>query len=715
MRGIKAFGLALVAMAGLAGCDETPTGRGPAVLSVAVPNPGLYKTGDVLTLRVEFAAPVKVQGAPAITLAVGGQTRSFVAISGASGKIIPFSYTVAQDDNDGDGLAYAADQIVLDKDRLIRDGANRAVQAKLPPVDMAGVRVNNDSSAPKILRITGPDQTYGMGQEVNLMVQFDEMIEVKGGRPSLHVLIGGIEREAAMLPNPPGSSNLVFQLKPEQGDYALAAIKPLPPIDAGGGQITDSNGNPADLSFASSQILLLTKVDARLPRLKSVATTPGLYRKGDKITITLAFDKRMTAWRRYDQDSRESSRGDAGGREPMVPQYARPRAGMPPMELSAAVAPRLQLDIDGAKGEALLDQSTNGSENLVFTYTVRGRDEDLDGVVIKAALDPAGSMIMDDGGNLFSGTLADKDIRTELRLRNPVRFTCPVGSVSLPGRNGCLLSEPGETSLTVPDDVTSITVRAWGAGGGGGAKNGLGGAGGYAEADIKVQPLSVLRINVPSGGGRGLNADQPSGGGGGGYAAVADSTGKPILIAGGGGGAGGALYAPDQGAGGAGGGKAGSDGQNGIGDNSCTGGTGGGPELAGLGGSQGTRISRDGASSRGGAGDPLVDNGGGKTGGPGGASAFGGGGGGGGWRGGGGGCQSATLYSHGAGGGGGSSWVDGQAVSRALVDSGRGAQPPRTVKPDGGRDGDYLPGRSYGGHPDNNYVGGSGLVVVRFN
>ncbi|MFZ5785405.1 MAG: hypothetical protein ACOY3Y_03085, partial [Acidobacteriota bacterium] len=74
-------------------------------------------------------------------------------------------------------------------------------------------------------------------------------------------------------------------------------------------------------------------------------------------------------------------------------------------------------------------------------------------------------------------------------------------------------------TFAVPAGVTSITVKAWGAGGGGrcGWTNAYGGGGGgFAQATLAVTPLEPLKILV-GGGGKGETwVSNPGGFGGGG-------------------------------------------------------------------------------------------------------------------------------------------------------------------------------------------------------
>lgn len=220
--------------------------------------------------------------------------------------------------------------------------------------------------------------------------------------------------------------------------------------------------------------------------------------------------------------------------------------------------------------------------------------------------------------------------------------------------------EPGSYDWVVPDGVTSVTVDAFGAAGGGinySTNPVPGGLGGRTIATISVTPGETLQVNV---GGEGQTYDDGDpalggangGGDAGSYGAGAGGgasdvrrggtgLGDRVVVAGGGGGGGGDNAcepapggagggdAPTAGgpSGGAGGGQPGGSGAGGAGGTAGIGGAAGSAGTAGVGGS--------GAPSPGGPG----------------------GGGGGGWFGGGGGGGTGDPFQDGAAGGGGSAFV----------------------------------------------------------
>jgi hypothetical protein len=244
------------------------------------------------------------------------------------------------------------------------------------------------------------------------------------------------------------------------------------------------------------------------------------------------------------------------------------------------------------------------------------------------------------------------------------------GTITVVAGNGCGLSisrtldvtvVPGGaanfTTVTtgqnwqVPACVTSITVRAWGAGGGaggdGGGTGGGGGGGGYVRGTITVSPNETLNIRV-GGGGAYMNAASGTNGGGagggssagrgGGYSAV--FRGTTALVVAGGGGGGNRCNSGNWGLGGGGGGTTGGSGKRGCGQGNADIAT-GGTQIAG--GVSGTACGVSGAYLTGGTG--CTNN-------------FFGGGGGGGYYGGGGGPQDGA-------GGGGSSFTGGLSSAQA--------------------------------------------------
>lgn len=247
-------------------------------------------------------------------------------------------------------------------------------------------------------------------------------------------------------------------------------------------------------------------------------------------------------------------------------------------------------------------------------------------------------------------------------------------------------------NYVVPANCNTMTVKVWGAAGGGGANDGqIGGSGGggaYVTSTLSVTPGENLTLVVGGGGGAGAQGTNTGGGlagfGGGAIGGNAGATG----FSGGGGGGGGAsriLRGATEltvAAGGAGGGGAGNGGGGGAG---------------GAGGVNGTGAS--GAAGVSGASGNTSGTAGGDRGAPDG----GGGGGGGGGRNGGTGGAAANADAGGGGGGGGASFLGGGI---GTITNGAGTTPGNTT------DADYVATIGVGG--GNTTAGGNGRIVISY-
>lgn len=296
--------------------------------------------------------------------------------------------------------------------------------------------------------------------------------------------------------------------------------------------------------------------------------------------------------------------------------------------------------------------------------------------------------------------------------------------------NGKLFTSQGAASFTVPDGVTSLSVKLWGGGGGGGgggsnAAGGAGGGGGATTATFSVTPGETLDVYVGGGGGAGTGSSSNSGygGGGGGYSSISRSGTNLAIAAGGGGGGGGDTTSGQTGgAGGAGGGNTGSNGGAAGGSSTANnGGNGGTQSAGGTVGSGGTNPGVAGSSLTGGNGGNGQNstsgskggaaNGGLATGGAGGSrvtSSYPGGGGGGSGYFGGAGGNGANTTRGGSGGGGGSSYYTGTGSNLGGTGTtpGNASDTFRNGSADGG---------AAGAADNSGTAGDNGLVVVTYS
>ncbi len=261
-------------------------------------------------------------------------------------------------------------------------------------------------------------------------------------------------------------------------------------------------------------------------------------------------------------------------------------------------------------------------------------------------------------GYTYYGTVRVKDPKGNVSLaRNGDGWTINGTGTCAPTQQ--VFNTPSAwKNFKVPADCTTITVKAWGAGGGDSYNVG-GGGGAYVQSQITTTPLETLSIAIGgqglfgapgavgglNGGGDILNGTG-SGHGGGGYSGVKRST-TIILIAGGGGGG-----APNTS--GQGGAPNGTIGSGGVGAGGGGTQTAGGAAGIGAGGGNGTAgsslLGGKGANASGCSGDCTA------------------GGGGGGYYGGGGGGNDDPGFEY--GGGGGSSYINPTGTSNSSMTQG---------------------------------------------
>jgi hypothetical protein len=519
--------------------------------------------------------------------------------------------------------------------------------------------------------------------------------------------------------SPGAASKLVFTTQPGGGS-AGSALTPQPVV-----KVQDASGNTVTSSTASVSLSIGTNPGggtlfgtASMAAVSGVATFSGLYldKPGTGYTLT-ATSGALTA-------ATSSAFTIAVGAPYQLSFSSQPGGGTEGATWAAQPAVLVQ-DIMG-------NTVTTSSASITLAIAKNMGGGTLSGTSTLSATSGQASfkgLSIDKAG--IGYTLAATS--TGLASATSSAFTIKVAS-----QNGC---EPGTQIFTfksyrnevveeisddsyfnqdfsIPANCTEITVKAWGAGGGGVyfTPDNYGGGGGFSQATLTVTPGETLNIRVGQGGlgtleytqycsecsvwpwriaGGGARGGSYGVGSGGGGSFV--FRGKDVLIAAGGGGGGGFYSNMPGGAGG------GSEGSQGLPINGLDGskGGGGGTQYSG-----GTAGFGDGATAgqslKGGkGGDPTYSEG----------DAYGaGGGGGGGYFGGGGGSGFVLMKPFlSGGGGGGSGFVSGSQTS-LIGGSGREAA--------NQKDSDYQSGIGMGGisyDSSQNGSGGDGLVVIQYS
>ena len=367
-------------------------------------------------------------------------------------------------------------------------------------------------------------------------------------------------------------------------------------------------------------------------------------------------------------------------------------------------------DIDYTKGYEWTYKTTNRDvtkTNQKFGFTTECAGAQCDNISLNGISIPDGTLSRSQIGNsTFNFANANLDLKdythfmTWAMKKNTdsliIDFTNSKGPLNLGSE---LVIDPTNTytsttvtDFVVPSGTTSITVKAWGAGGGQGwkganAQTPHGGGGGFAQATLSVTSGQTYKVVVggggggavynvggtagANGGGAGGDGSTNSAGGGGGYSGVfhpSVTQANAKVIAGGGAGGGAGWTTTSGAAGGPGGGTSGVAGTAGSAGTA----TGGGGGTQSAGGTAGSANGSVGSALQGGKGGT--------------GNGYDGGGGGGGYYGGGGGGHAASTS--GAGGGGGSGYVTGTSTT---LTAGSGASVANSA------DSDYASGKGNGG------------------
>ena len=323
-----------------------------------------------------FSAGVTVTGNPRLELDVGGSAKA-AEYKGTDGNNVKFSYTVAENDEDTDGVSIRANKLTLNGGTIRGDADQDAdlSHGTLAPQSqhrVDGIRPSFQSisfSASNSYNLNG---YYEEGEEVFIKVQFSEGPIYVSGEPQLTIDVGGKEKKTTFERTGFGD---FFPYTVQEGDLDLDGPSfSANSVSMNGGYIRDGAGNDIRLNHGGASANQNSKVDAVAPTISSISITsdPGdddTYGAGDMLIVSAAFSEEV--WVPY------TSRSDLPGTR------------YPELDL------RIGNDTRSAK---------SGFQELgkvvKFTYTIQPGDTDTDGVSINAnALRLNGGIIFDAAGN----------------------------------------------------------------------------------------------------------------------------------------------------------------------------------------------------------------------------------------------------------------------------------------------------------------------------
>ena len=368
----------------------------PEVVSMTiVSDGGPHAAGEAVEVEVVFSADVYVSRAPVLVLAVGRGSRNAAFQEGNGTNTLLFSYTVGSGDLDTDGVGIGPDPL---RGGVIEDRSGRAAIRRFPGLAADPQHtVDGVSPEPMEMSITstpGGGDTYGLGEAIEVEVEFDEIVSVDQTSQLALVLSVGQRSRTAAYDSGDGTTTLTFSYTVREGDIDANGIG-IGPDALWGGVIEDAAGNPANRRLPALENGREHRVDSgveaegaaiRRVRITSDPGTHDRYKVGDDIGIEVTFDA----------------------------------------EVGVSGAPVLDLWIGSETRVATFrgDDRPEKAPTLVFRYTVRAGDMADDGVAIGPNALRAGTIDVDgvQADRPFAGLAADRDHRVDGVAPGLVRF-----------------------------------------------------------------------------------------------------------------------------------------------------------------------------------------------------------------------------------------------------------------------------------------------------
>ena len=244
--------------------------------------PELAATGGAVvngtTLTLNYDEPLDGRSTPAsgdFTVSGGDQVRTVSRVSVSGSTVVLTLDAEAEHLEAGIRVSYTPGT------NPIRDvPGNEAVALSRVAVD----NDTPDTTAPEVTGLSissnaGGDETYVIGDDIEVTVRFSETVDVEGG-PQLRLRVGSRTRTAGYLGGT-GTTALMFAYEAAEGDEDIDGVS----IDAGrialnGGRIEDAAENPAELAHEAVATQPEHKVDGIRPAFVSAAVD------GPSLTLT---------------------------------------------------------------------------------------------------------------------------------------------------------------------------------------------------------------------------------------------------------------------------------------------------------------------------------------------------------------------------------------------------------------------------------------------
>lgn len=381
----------------------------PRATSVAiVSDPGddmTYAKGDYVDLDVSFGEEVVVSGAPELLVSVGPLSRAAVLLDSRPLRLT-FRYVVQGGDLDGNGISIQAGAL---RRGTIEDRAGNPAERMFPAplTDVAGHRV--DAIEPKVTGVeitsdAGPDETYALGDVIEVSVTLDEVVHVttpcaNAELPELVLVLSvGRQSRGAAFVGGSGTQTLRFdyvvQGQDSDDDGISISISAL-----SGGCIRDSAGN-----------LLVARGIPPVPAQPAHKVDAGGSRAPNVTRVAIVSSPQE---------------GDTYGTSEVIRVQVT-------FDENVHVTGELVLTVSvGARSRDAGYESGSGTQQLTFRYTVQEGDLDDDGISVGPSALRQGT-IEDDVGNAAVRTFAALPADPNHKVRGLGSLEATLAVVSTP-------------------------------------------------------------------------------------------------------------------------------------------------------------------------------------------------------------------------------------------------------------------------------------------
>ena len=274
----------------------------PKVTGVTATTPdGSYGVGSTINITVTFDAPVNVTDTPRpqLQLETGTTDRFATYNNGSGGTVLTFNYVVQAGDTSGD-LEYLANTALTLNGGTIKETVATAFDAflTLPTTATANSLGGSkaiviDTLAPTIASVTSTtaDGSYGTTGNINVTVNFSEVVTLAGGNMSVALDTGGT---VTIAPFTGTSAVGTYTPATQQNSLDLNSNSITLAV---GASLKDRAGNnatltiPAGQSLADSRAIIIDTIEPTV-----ILTSASATRVNAAFSVTAKFSEDVTGF-----------------------------------------------------------------------------------------------------------------------------------------------------------------------------------------------------------------------------------------------------------------------------------------------------------------------------------------------------------------------------------------------------------------------------------